>query len=72
MTLTEDAQFRELERRCDLALAGRTAREQLQFMGDYLNANIPSLPEPLRVKFNRVIDSLAYNTVAQDYENRMD
>jgi hypothetical protein len=62
MLLTEDVQFRELDRRCDLALSARTARELLQVMGAYLNVNIPSLPEPLRIKFDKVIGALAYTT----------
>lgn len=62
MLLTEDTQFRELDRRCDLALAARSAQDLLRVMGTYLNVNIPGLPEPLRVKFSKVLDVLAYKT----------
>jgi len=62
MKVTGD-HLKELERRCDLALASKTAREQIEIMGEYLNANIPSLPPILRTKFNRVLDVLCYKTV---------
>lgn len=65
MLLTEDSQFRELDRRCDLALAARSAQDLLRVMGTYLNVNIPGLPEPLRTKFGRVLDVLAYKTFAE-------
>jgi hypothetical protein len=65
MLLTEDSQFRELDRRCDLALAARSAQDLLRVMGTYLNANIPGLPEPLRSKFGKVLDVLAYKTFVQ-------
>lgn len=56
-------QLKELERRCDLALGCRSAREQIKIMGEFLNVNIPSLPKPTRSKFNRLLDDIAHKTV---------
>lgn len=63
MRLTEDSQFNELSRRCDLAMKAATAHNAIEIMGDYLNVNIPALPEPLRTKFSRVLDNLAERSV---------
>ena len=62
MKVTGD-QLKELEARCDRALVASTAREQLQIMGGFLNANIPSLPVPIRSKFRRVLDGIAQKTI---------
>lgn len=63
MRLTEDYEFRELSRRMKLAQMLSTAAEQIEVMGDFLNANIPSLPEPLRSEFRRTLRLIAQKTV---------
>jgi len=63
MRLTEDSQFSELSRRCQLAAKAPTARKAIEVMGDFLNVNIPSLPEPLRTQFSRTLDTIAQRSV---------
>ena len=62
MKLTEAHQFAELTRRCDAALLCETAAEQIEVMGEYLNADRDALPEPLLVQFDAMIDDLAVKT----------
>lgn len=69
MRLTERTEFDELERRCTVAMACKTASRQIEVMGDYLNANIPSLPVPLRMAFRSVISSIAHNTFSSHAEH---
>jgi hypothetical protein len=62
MILNQD-QMKELERRCDAALKRTTFREQRESMGNYLNADHKTLPQPLRDKFCKVLSSLAFKTL---------
>ncbi len=61
MILTED-QLKELERRCDTTLTRKTLREQREIMGNYLNTDHKTLPEPIREKFCKVLSSMAIKT----------
>ena len=61
-----DEYVKELDRRCKLAIGLKSAKEQITLMGTYLNANIPSLPRASRLKFERVLDEIARNTVLRD------
>jgi hypothetical protein len=61
MILNQD-QMKELERRCEAALKRTTFHEQTEIMGNYLNADHLTLPQPIRDKFCKVLSSLAIKT----------
>ena len=55
-------QLEQLEARCDTALRRRNFREQIKAMGNYINIDPETLPQPLRRKWRKVLSSLALKT----------
>jgi hypothetical protein len=63
MTLN-DSQLKELEGRCDAALKRATFPEQMTVMDGYLDVDHKTLPEPLRIKFCKVLTAMTVKKFA--------